>query len=622
MDLRQVATTTFVLLQATWSVEKSYHLVEQLGPSHVIVHSYNLQDAYYLFSAQEALALLERALNVPSVDEAFRLEERMTTPALAGDVDAESAPDQCIVLEEGHLLGFFDASVPPRPIVLRRGEGEDLSKGFELEVRSLVADFPKEVHLQETFSLLVFLSASPMPEADPTKAFALPVGAAVDIVVWPKRGVILEGPRDGTLVVSSEEETLPLQFKLRGVALGPGQLEMWAFHQGQPLAKLLLTIMILKAPATISAQSDRQEQSLEPVSLYQPDLQVFIVEQPEGTVTLWLTAFDPALGLNLKEFGPIHLKVPPRQYFQELFEDIERLPLGNDRERAAAEQHLASKGVHLFQALFPADLQRLLWSLQKRIKVVEVQSVEPWIPWELCKLCWKEDKLAEEGPFLCEAFAMTRWIPGIAKKPRLRLKNMAVVVPADSKLSYAPRELDYLLSLADNNRQVKRVPATFLELRKALAAGTYDGWHFSGHGSFRAFDPNRSRIKLENGETLIPEDLSGVVSNLGLATPFVFLNACQVGRSAMSLTDIGGWASAFLRAGAGAFVGAYWSIYDKSSFDFAQELYAHLLTNMPIGEAVQKTRAAIRKSAGEKPAGDPTRLAYTVFADPLAMVRK
>ena len=194
---------------------------------------------------------------------------------------------------------------------------------------------------------------------------------------------------------------------------------------------------------------------------------------------------------------------------------------------------------------------------------------------------------------------------------------MAVVVPADSKLPYAQRELDYLLSLADSNRQVERVPAKFLEVRKALASGKYDGWHFSGHGSFRAFDPNRSRIKLENGETLTPEDLSGVVSNLGLATPFVFLNACQVGRSAMSLTDIGGWANAFLRAGAGAFVGAYWSIYDKSSFEFAQELYAHLLTDMPIGEAVQQTRAAIRKSAG-----DPTWLAYTVFADPLATVRK
>ena len=42
-----------------------------------------------------------------------------------------------------------------------------------------------------------------------------------------------------------------------------------------------------------------------------------------------------------------------------------------------------------------------------------------------------------------------------------------------------------------------------------------------------------------------------MVANLGLAKPLVVLNACQIGRSAMSLTDIGGWAARFLRAGGG-----------------------------------------------------------------------
>ena len=160
------------------------------------------------------------------------------------------------------------------------------------------------------------------------------------------------------------------------------------------------------------------------------------------------------------------------------------------------------------------------------------------------------------------------------------------------------------------------IPATFLDVREALASGMYDGWHFSGHGGFRGSDPNRSAIYLENQETLAPEDLSGLVSNLGKTKPVVFFNACQIGRSAMSLTDIGGWARQFLHAGAGAFIGAYWSIYDQSAYDFAQVLYSWLLRGTSIGRAVQKARTAI------KPAGDPTWLAYTVFADPLATVRE
>jgi CHAT domain-containing protein len=101
---------------------------------------------------------------------------------------------------------------------------------------------------------------------------------------------------------------------------------------------------------------------------------------------------------------------------------------------------------------------------------------------------------------------------------------------------------------------------------------------------------------------------------MGVPRPFVFINACQVGRAGMALTGIGGWARRFLEAGASAFVGAYWSVYDEPAYKFAKELYAKLLGGTPIGEAVRESRNAIRTK------GDATWLAYTVFADPLAVV--
>jgi CHAT domain-containing protein len=171
-----------------------------------------------------------------------------------------------------------------------------------------------------------------------------------------------------------------------------------------------------------------------------------------------------------------------------------------------------------------------------------------------------------------------------------------------------------MLSLAKDGREVKRIPATFLDVKEALSKGEYDGWHFTGHGGFRGPDPNRSAMLLENREEMTPEDLSDEASNLGLARPLVFLNACQIGRGAMSLTDIGGWAAQILRAGAGAFIGAYWSIYDQAAKDFAQAFYSRLLSGMEIGTAAKEARQSI------KPLGDPTWLAYTVFADPLARV--
>ena len=351
------------------------------------------------------------------------------------------------------------------------------------------------------------------------------------------------------------------------------------------------------------------------VSVNQPDLSLLILEhQSNGqpALSFRLTALDPALGLFLKPFGPIPLRTDPFRYFQEFFEDIEHWPIASLRDKAQVEQRLAAKGSMLFEKLLPTDLQVLLWQLRDRITVVQVQSEEPWIPWELCKLQGREDGRVVEGPFLCEAFALTRWLPGIGFKPTLSLKNMALVLPRDSGLPLATSEGEYVISLASRDRKVARVPATFLNLRAALAKGEYDGWHFTGHGGFRAPDPNRSALLLENREELTPEDLGGVVSNLGLARPLVFLNACQIGRSALSLTDIGGWAAQFLRAGAAAFVGAYWSVNDRAAHDFARAFYGRLLAGQSIGQAAQEARAAI------KPLGDPTWLAYTVFADPLA----
>jgi hypothetical protein len=419
------------------------------------------------------------------------------------------------VLEDGRLVGFFDATISPQWIPSKRGGDKNLpAKKPTLELRSLVAEFPEQVELQTSFSLLVALSAVATPKTGAALPLALPLGTSVDILVQPRRGLVLEGKGEGTLVVTSEEETLPLQFRLRGIAVRPGQLRVLAFHQGQPLGTLTLRVTVLEAPIHTVTQLLSQEQPLESVSIHQPDLSLLILEHTEAgqpAFTFRLTAQDPALELNLKPFGPIRLKVDALQHFQDFFQEIETLPFKSNREKTIAEQRLAAKGTSFFTSSLPADLQLLLWSLWSRIQSVQVQSEEPWIPWELCKLCGQENGRVVEGPFLCEGFAMTRWLPGSALKPSLKPSNLALVVPADSGLAFAARERDYLLSLATSRRQVRRIPATFVDVRAALASGVYDGWHFSGHGGFRGSDPNRSDIYLENQETLTPEDLNGLI---------------------------------------------------------------------------------------------------------------
>jgi len=489
------------------------------------------------------------------------------------------------------------------------------------EPRSLNAGMDATVPLHQETVLTVTLSAPGVSEAG-SLPVAAAVGSDIELLARPLDNVfaVVDNANMGVLRVPDDGSPASRTFTLKAENEGAGKVRVFAFQDGLPLGYLTVVSQVTAAADPRSDERESAVMEIEPRPPVQaPDLSMIVLERrvdDETEITVMLTAADPGLGLNLKQFEPVRLRVSPQAYFQEFFKDIERLPLDTERDERKAIRRLARKGSRLFESLFPADLQALLWSLRDRIEEIQIQSEEPWIPWELCKLQGVEDGDIVEGPFLCETFAITRWMPGIGQKPQLSLDRIALIVPGDSGLTFSKDEFAFVKSLADDQRVVKDIPAYYDDVLDALSAGIYDGVHFSGHGVFRATDPNHSGMELEDGDRLVPEDLSGSVRNLGKARPLVFLNACQLGRSAMSLTDVGGWAPRFLRAGAGAFVGAYWSVYDDSAYAFAQELYTRLLDGEPMGKAVRGARLVARDG------GDPSWLAYTVFAHPEAVIHK
>jgi hypothetical protein len=525
-------------------------------------------------------------------------------------------------MHQGRVLGFIDTTVAPTRGLPRAISPEAPAApggGAEDEAqvnRTVVAKFPEKVTQNEVASLRVLLSA--IAQAGAGIPIATNVGDRIDILVEARRGFTIEGPESGTLTVTDEEEGLPLLFKLKAQDVGQGHVVVFAFHQGQPLGKISLSPTVTNAMPAAAAQQPTTrtaEAPLAPLAVHVPDLDMLIQEWPTGEehqYSIILSAKDSSLGLHLSKFGPLRLRMDPVKYFADFFGEIERLPLNTPNDKKVATMKLAARGTGLFNTLFPADLRKLLWTLKESIKSIWVQSEEPWIPWELCKL---ESENHDPGPFLCEAYSITRWIPGQGITPTLSLNNVGVVVPGDSGLPLAHEESDFLVGLSRNGRHVAKIPATWAGVYLALQSGQYDALHFTGHGAATDENPDRSRILLEQGNEFLPADVSGEAAKLGKAHPLVFLNACQIGRGGMSLTGIGGWATRFLEAGAGAFIGAYWSVFDEPAKKFTEALYPLLLGGTPIGEAAKSARAAI------KPLGDPTWLAYTVFADPLASVQ-
>ncbi len=490
MDLERAASTSFVRLDDSWPAGRSRDLVERLGPTHVILRRGAAPELYYLVSAHEAIRGLGRIPQAAPTGEAFDWAELTPMPLVDGDEDTDEAPDLCIVTDEGRILGVYDASEPVA-FDLMAGSPDDVGG------RSLVAEFPEQIALNREASLLVSLSGTFGPAS--SLPIELPEGSEVDVVVQPRRGLALVGNGEGRLVVTSEEEGLPLQFKIRGEEPGRGLLRILAFHGGRPLGMISLTPVVTEADKPTSSATRARVEPLAPATARLPDLSLLILESREGDetiLTIRLTSTDATLGYNLKSFGPIRLRSDPYAYFQDFFRDIERLPISTPADKAKAELRLAAKGASLFETLVPENLRsRLLWAPRERITSVQVQSEEPWIPWELCKLLGADGGEVEEGPFFCEAFELSRWLPGLPQVPHLGLRKLAVVVPGDSGLAFAATERDFLLSLAAGDRHVEQIPATFLDVHAALASGTYDGWHFSGHGSYRD-EPNPEPLSL------------------------------------------------------------------------------------------------------------------------------
>jgi CHAT domain-containing protein len=94
--------------------------------------------------------------------------------------------------------------------------------------------------------------------------------------------------------------------------------------------------------------------------------------------------------------------------------------------------------------------------------------------------------------------------------------------------------------------------------------------------------------------------------------PVIVLNACQTGRSGYALTGIGGFADAYVKRGAGAFVGGSWSVGDQPARTFTEAWYTALLGGDNLAQATIRAREAARQ------AGDATWLAYVVYGHPHA----
>ena len=135
--------------------------------------------------------------------------------------------------------------------------------------------------------------------------------------------------------------------------------------------------------------------------------------------------------------------------------------------------------------------------------------------------------------------------------------------------------------------------------------------HIALHGVYDAVSPVDGLIMASGG----PLTANAIRGADATRTPFVFLNACQVGTGKQVLGTYAGIPAAFVYGKARGVVAPLWSIQDKIAREIALRFYEGLSRN--------ETPASLLRAERTRFAGDdasPTYLAYVYFGNPSSHV--
>ncbi|WP_345656618.1 CHAT domain-containing protein [Streptomyces siamensis] len=300
----------------------------------------------------------------------------------------------------------------------------------------------------------------------------------------------------------------------------------------------------------------------------------------------------------------------PRGVTEQIYDELRRSAassgISGRIDRIGARRRLRNLGVQLWAAAVPDVVRRQFWNEAGRITSLTVLGEHDVVPWELL---YPLDGGQEGDGFLAEWVPVVRRAFGQDRVRELSLSRVSFVVPPGSPPK-AEREVAALRATLGERAGQGRTLAHRADVSDLIDEGLTGLLHFACHN---AFTTAGSRVTMADGP-FDPIDLAYATQagTLRPTHPMVFFNACRsAGEIGWFSTNLG-WATQFLRAGAGAFVGTLWPVRSDSALTFADTFYRHLVARgESLGQASLNARRAIRDRSG-----DPTWLAYAVYGSP------
>lgn len=448
------------------------------------------------------------------------------------------------------------------------------------------------------------------------------------VSVIPRAHAELVGEDLVEIDVPTPNKPQTAEFHIRGVHLGEGEVWIQVRQGPTPLVTLRLATRIVEARTGAVRHTTAAADLTEFPIAHEPVNTLRIAELQRGNVSLYEFILEfPKLKIRKRiESKPI--TGDRFEYISALYQELERTYLDKKENIEAFQADVQAMGGRLYDELVPDEMQRLLWDNRDKLKSIQVFSTEPFIPWELLLLKEPAKRRGSQDARFLGEMGVVRWMyEGYPpEEVRVRKDRALYVIPEyplpEDQLPEAQKEAEYLAAIFG----AKAIAPTADKVYQALKnPGSFDLLHFACHGDVEAAQIARARLLMQGGFNSDGEyvedyvlattvEQTGALEGANGERPIVVLNACRVGREGNSLTGTGGFAQAFVRAGAGIFVGTLWAVGDSPARNFTEAFYTGLKAGKPLAKATSAARTAA------KDAGDATWLAYVVYGDPSAML--
>lgn len=569
-----------------------------------------------------ALVEMARRATEPKTPEDFVIARRaMPTfievgPRAGGGKPASPSPGRKVrKVRRGGSLGRVPTAASPTVRCHFRAEMEE-----EVLLKH-VATLEVNVSREAIGGILHAAADEGAGEADPTRKLL--------IQVIPKRNFEMVSEEDRVEIDLPEpEKPQTFLFDVRPTHDDSGEGELWVIaRQGQvPLVRLTLRPRIVTKRSASVSRSASTATSAEAQPLLEPLTQLFITEQINGSELRYRFQLqNPKFGILAWDVSK-PIRSSREQYVKKLYSEIENRWVSSTGDVKNFYEELRAFGAELFDELVPAKVQQALWQHRQKIDSIMVVAEEPFIPWEIVHLVEPGKPLAQGTRFFGE-MGLVRWLEE-AGWPRESISlgdgRTRFVIPdyphPDYKLPEALKEAKFL----QKKFAATAVDPTSAAVRKLLSTpGAFDLLHIACHGEAEQADKASAALLLQGrveDSNYVPDYFSATTAEYhsnfqrdGQPGPMIMLNACQVGRASYKLTGTGGFARAFLKRGASAFVGTLWSVGDSPARTFTEEFYTQLKDHKArIADATRSARAKAQQ------AGDATWLAYVVYGHPHA----